>query len=319
MASTIVLLKIDQDMTCSIMESEVYDMNGNDMHFKQGRFPINLQAESQGELKKDGTNIKVTNLKDNGCSKPILNSKFCNKHPYLHKLPHYPIQSIGVIVTDGGVIKVIETIQFMIRFHGHVFKFIEYLADMSETFDFIIGQKSMYELEATVDYNNLAFSFLKISLPVYAVDDFIVKPGKAKDIALELKDIPSKVHSYKDLPTPRVPSVAKLKSANEDQLVQTIILHLSENGKTTFQLTNHSNENWKIKQGEMLGCLDMRSSGYFHVSRDTLQQIMKSSFKDYCSFLSENETSEYFDLYHKYHREVMNYVNMQVNQRLKQQ
>ena len=38
---------------------------------------------------------------------------------------------------------------------------------MSETFDFVIGQKSMYELEATVDYNNLAFTFLKRSLPMW--------------------------------------------------------------------------------------------------------------------------------------------------------
>ena len=202
----------------------------------------------------------------------------------------------------------------MVRFHGHVFEFIAFLADMSETFDFVIGQKSMYELEATVDYNNLAFSFLKRSLPVYAVDNFTVKPGKTKDIALELKDMLFKVHGYKDFPKYGVASVAKLKSGSEDQLVQTIILHLSENGKTTVQLTNHSNENWKIKQGEVLVCLDMRSSGYFHVSRDTLQQIMKSSFKDNCSFLSETETSKCFDLYHKNHKEVMNHVNSQVNQ-----
>ena len=94
---------------------------------------------------------------------------------------------------------------------------------------------------------------------------------------------------------------------------------MSENGKTTVQITNHSNENWKIKQGEMLGCLDMRSSGYFHVSRDTLEQIMKSSFKDNCLFLSETETNEYFDLYYKDHKEEMNSVNSQVNQRHKQQ
>ena len=155
------------------------------MWFKQGRFPINLHSETQGELM-DGTNIKVTTSMDTGCSKPILNRKFYNKHPYLHKLPHYPIQSIGVIAADDGVIKVTEAIQFMIRFHGNVFEFIAYLADMSETFDFVIGQKSMYELEATVDYN-LAFTFLKRSLPVYAVDNFTVKPGKTKDIALELK------------------------------------------------------------------------------------------------------------------------------------
>ena len=69
----------------------------------------------------------------------------------------------------------------------------------------------------------------------------------------------------------------------------------------------------------MLGCLDMRSSGYFHVSRDTLQQIMESSFKDNCSFLSETETNEYFELYHIDYQEVMNYVGSQVNQRLKSQ
>ena len=54
-----------------------------------------------------------------------------------------------------------EAIQFMVKFHGHVFEFIAYLADMSESFDLVIGQKSMYELEASVDFNNLAFSFLK--------------------------------------------------------------------------------------------------------------------------------------------------------------
>ena len=63
----------------------------------------------------------------------------------------------------------------------------------------------------------------------------------------------------------------------------------------------------------MLGCLDMRSSGYFHVSKDTLQQKMKSSFKDNCLFLSEDETSEYFDLYNKDHKEVVNYIKSEVN------
>ena len=63
----------------------------------------------------------------------------------------------------------------------------------------------------------------------------------------------------------------------------------------------------------------MRSSGYFHVRRDTFQQIMQSSFKDNCSCLSETETSEYFELYHKDHKDVMNYASSQVNQRLIQQ
>ena len=45
----------------------------------------------------------------------------------------------------------------------------------------------MYELEASVDFNNLAFSFLKRSLPVYAVDNFSIRPGKTKDIVMEFE------------------------------------------------------------------------------------------------------------------------------------
>ena len=69
----------------------------------------------------------------------------------------------------------------------------------------------------------------------------------------------------------------------------------------------------------MLGCLDKISSGYFHISRDTFPQIMKLSFKDNCSFLSENETGKYFDLYNKDHKEVVNYIKSEVNKRIKQQ
>ena len=299
------------------MEGKAYDLEGNNMWFKQGKFPINLHGETEGELM-DGNGIKVTTLMDTGCSKPILNEKFYDKHSYLHQFPPYPLQAIGVVVANDGVIKVTEAIQFMVKFNGHVFEFIAYLADMSESFNLVIGQKSMYELEASVDFNNLAFSFLKRSLPVYAVDNFSIRPGKTKDIVMELRDIPYKITGYKDFPETGVATVAKLKSAKEDQLVQTIIIHLNHDGKTTIQLTNHSNIDWKIHKGEMLGCLDMRSSGYFHVSTDTLQQIMKSSFKDNCSFLSEDETNEYFDLYNKDHKEVVNYIKSEVNNRLKQ-
>ena len=54
------------------------------MWFKQGKFPINLHGETEGELM-DGNGIKVTTLMDTGCSKPILNKKFYDKHPYLHQ------------------------------------------------------------------------------------------------------------------------------------------------------------------------------------------------------------------------------------------
>ena len=70
---------------------------------------------------------------------------------------------------------------------------------------------------------------------MYSVDNYTVKPGKSKSIVLELKEIPCKVHGYKDFPEGGVATVAQLKSAKENQMVQTIILHLEVNGKTTVQ------------------------------------------------------------------------------------
>ena len=76
------------------MESEAYDLEGNNMWFKQRRFPINLHGETEGELM-DGSGIKVTTLMDTGCSKPILNKKFYDKHPCLHYILQVKISSLS--------------------------------------------------------------------------------------------------------------------------------------------------------------------------------------------------------------------------------
>ena len=66
------------------------------------------------------------------------------------------------------------------------------------------------------------------------VDNFSIRPGKTKDIVMELRDVPYKIVGYKDFPETGVATVAKLKSAKDDQLVQTIIIHLNHDGKTTI-------------------------------------------------------------------------------------
>ena len=36
-----------KDNNCTKMESEAYDLEGNNMWFKQGKFPINLHGETE--------------------------------------------------------------------------------------------------------------------------------------------------------------------------------------------------------------------------------------------------------------------------------
>ena len=61
--------------------------------------------------------------------------------------------------------------------------------------------------------------------------------------------------AIQNFPKDGVAVVAKLKYANNNELVQMLILQLFEDGTTTVQLTNHSDENWKIIQGEYIRML----------------------------------------------------------------
>ena len=143
-------------------------------------------------------------------------------------------------------------------------------------------------------------SFYEEIFAVYAVDDFTVKTGKTKDV-METKEMPGYIKGYSDFTENGVSIVTKLKGPTNDCLVQTIISHLDKKGKSSIQLTNYSNETWKIRRGQMLDCVDMRSCGYFHIIRDTLESVIKSSFKENCSLLTEEETEQSLDLYNKNH------------------
>ena len=62
--------------------------------------------------------------------------------------------------------------------------------------------------------------------------------------------------------------------------------------KGTIFLTavNNTDIEWKIDRYRMMGSLDCRSLGYFHISRHSLQRIMS----DNANFLNDRETVEYF-------------------------
>ena len=54
----------------------------------------------------------------------------------------------------------------------------------------------------------------------------------------------------------------------------------------------------------MMGSLDCRSLGYFHISRNSLQRIML----DKADFLTDRETVEYFNILKEDHKNVMKFA-----------
>ena len=101
--------------------------------------------------------------------------------------------------------------------------------------------------------------------------------------------------------------IVKLKTFRSDQLVQALLAKW-HNNRILLHATNKTDQIWKIKKGEMMGSMDMRTLGYFIVTRDNLNRVMK----DHCKFLTEEETYEYFGLLNEDHEDIINYTQDQV-------
>ena len=97
--------------------------------------------------------------------------------------------------------------------------------------------------------------------------------------------------------------IINLKSEREDKLVQTLPALMSK-GTVFLSSVNNTDVVWKIEKSQMMGSLDCRSLGYFHISRNSLQRIML----DKADFLTDRETIEYFNILKEDHKNVMKFA-----------
>ena len=270
--------------------------------FPEGSFQITTKGETTGYLL-DGTPIRVKTLVDSGATKPILNTKFYNRTEFLHQYPKFKIKARKIKVADGRMIVIDECVNMLISFGSHVFEMVVYLLDMDENFDFIIGQKAMYELEGGPNFGTLSFHFLMRSIPLKAMREVTVRPGESKLYGVQMLAVPPDFKGGT--------GVIKLRSENQGFLPQTLKLQVDKKGRGLIRAHNEGDQTWTINLGETMGSIDMRSLGYFHISRDTIVETLE----DHCRFLTEGETCEYFCKLIDDHNELCNAVNTKLKRR----
>ena len=286
--------------------TKAFNEQGQELWFEEGKFPINIHGETEGHLL-DGSKVKVLTLLDSGCSKPILNKRFYDKHKFLHSYPRFPIKTVGVKVANDSIVPVTEAVCFLINFHGHVFEYVAYLANITQDYDFIVGQKSMYEQEGGANFRDLNFHFMKRSLPVKSSQNAQVKPGKTKTLKFYLGtkrgNLPP---DFGEVDGSNV--IIKMK-LEKDLVPQTFECRVHKDS-VYIKIINNSKDMITIDKHQMVGCVDLRSVGYFHIARDTLARIL-----DHGKFLSEEETEEYFRILKEDHKEILNYATTEFNKR----
>ena len=291
-----------------LVTATAYNTEGYKLWFKQGRFPIGIDGEATAHLL-GNTPIPVKTLIDSGASKPILNKHFYDAHPFLHTYPRYKIATRGMVIGNDTVLPCNEAITIMAKFSGHVFHMICYLLKCSKDYGLYIGQKAMYELEGGADFRNLSFHFLMRSLNLYAGGTVKIKPGKYKMVPLCLETYARKRSSQLrerkllDIDLYKIENkkvFINLKTERKDKLVETLPALMSKN--TIFlSAVNNTDVVWKTEKSQMMGSLDCRSLGYFHISRNSLQRVTL----DKANFLTDRGTVEYFNILKEDHKNVM--------------
>ena len=157
------------------------------------------------------------------------------------------------------------------------------------------------------------------SLNLYAGDTIKIKPGQTEVVPMCLDthaikrdmNLGEKRRLDIDLYSRENEKVmVNLKTERKDRLVQTLPVVMS---KSTIFLTavNNTDIEWKIDRYQMMGSLDCRSLGYFHISRHSLQRIMS----DNANFLNDRETVEYFNILMEDQKNVMKFAQEIVLQR----
>ena len=79
---------------------------------------------------------------------------------------------------------------------------------------------------------------------------------------------------------------------------------LMSKGTISLSAVNNTDVVWKIEKSQMMGSLDFRSLGNFHISRNSLQRVIL----DKANFLTDIQTVEYFNIIKEDHKDVMKFA-----------
>ncbi len=102
----------------------------------------------------------------------------------------YPVHKVCIRVTDSTYHQIQEAVRLTVVIQGHVFEvFALVMENMDPELDLILGSKSLFELEATVNCERQCVQFLQRSVNVYVKYPVEVAAGTSQTIDLTVPAI----------------------------------------------------------------------------------------------------------------------------------
>ena len=254
--------------------------------FDMGKISFRIDSTLQGKLL-DEEQTKVNILIDTGATRAIVNKAFYDKTPSMHMAPTFKLENPSLIRTPSQInqyMLVEECVLLLVEIQGHVFKIYAYiLPHMDVSYDLILGQKPLYELEGGPNFGTLTFTFMARSLELYNSKEIRISPGEVKKVTLDIMNCPKEFKHGK--------AICNLLTNGKGKKVQTMYLTV-KNKKVQLEMDNNTLTDLIIPTNSVCGSIDMRSVGYFMIQREDLYRLLTSS--ETANFLTEDETMQYY-------------------------
>jgi hypothetical protein len=247
----------------------------------EGSFPITHQAYTKGML---ATGDEMTILIDTGATRSFMSRSFYDKSPSLHKLPKLKPLTKYVTVGDGRDIQTMFTIPLTFSVQGHVFEMYTIVLKTNKAHNLIWGIKAMIETETVISLRSLRVSFLNRSAPIVPKEDCVIRPGESREIKVDVI-FPEELSGI---------AVAKVSTFKEPYCKHTTHMRITRNS-AIIGINNVDTKEIVLSNTRAIGIVDVRSLGYFHVNRRSLECEMAtlyefSDIRDVCNDINEQIT-----------------------------
>ena len=150
----------------------------NSLFHLEYSFPMNSLGFVTGQLV-DGQNVEC--LIDTGAIRSIMLRAFYEACLSLAKLPRYKPIHPYCVVSNGQWVQVLYTIPVVISFSNHQFEIFTQVNDTLAYEIYVIGIKSLAEIEAVINTRLSEVSFLNWSAPIFPFATETV-PAKGKKL-----------------------------------------------------------------------------------------------------------------------------------------
>ena len=226
-------------------------------------FPFDTRSCAKASLPNGET---FNMLLDTGASRSYLSYGFYLECEYLKQLPTFKPLGPRVYMGNGEWVPAIHIISIVFHFGNCTFEVYTLVCKMTSS-DFIWGMKNVVETEGVICTRSITYKFLN-RLPKLLAKNPVHLPtdGSKHDIDLQL-DFPKEVSGQ---------AIVKLL-LTPSRVLHTIKAPIVRN-TIHLQISNHSDSPITHPHGAVIGIVDIRSLGYFHIGMD---QLKKTVLKDY--------------------------------------